>query len=105
MQDRRASRTPVSKSARRALPAAAAVLATAVMCAPAWADTSGPATGASVTAPGQPAGRATIDVTRPAALTGKPVVIGLFAGVSDGTLPVTVNTTAAGAASPDGDCW
>ena len=37
MQDRLAGRQPAAKTIRRVLPAVVAVLATAVVCAPAWA--------------------------------------------------------------------
>jgi hypothetical protein len=87
------------------LPAAAALLATTVVCAPALADTTVNVIGDSVIVTGQAPGSATIRVTRPDALTGKPVVIGLFSGATNGPLPLTVNTTNATALSPDGDCW
>jgi hypothetical protein len=75
------------------------------MCAPAWADTSVNVVGDSVIVTDPPVGSATISVTRPDALTGKPVVIGVFSGSTNGSLPFTVNTTTATAFSPDGDCW
>ena len=76
----------------------------AVTSAPALADTSVSVVGDSVLVSGQPAGPATVRVTRPDALTGNPVVIGLFSGRSDGVLPLTVNATNATALNPDGDC-
>lgn len=87
------------------LPGAAALVAMAVTSAPARADTTLAVIGDSVLVSGQPAGPATVRVTRPDALTGNPVVIGLFSGLSDGVLPLTVNATNATALDPDGDCW
>jgi hypothetical protein len=104
MHDRLAGRQPVAKSVRRVLPAVA-VLATAVVCAPAWGDTSVNVIGDSVIVTDPPLGQATIEATRPDALTGKPVVIGFYSGSSNGSLPLTVNTTTATPVSPDGDCW
>ena len=105
MHDRPTGRRLLARSARRVLPAAAALLATAMTCAPAWGDTSVNVVGDSVIVTEPPPGRATIAVTRPDALTGKPVVIGLFSGLANGSLPLTVNTTNSTALSPDGDCW
>jgi hypothetical protein len=61
--------------------------------------------GDSVIVTGQPYGRAAIQVTRPDAMTGKPVVIGLFSGMANPNGPFSVNTTTPTALSPDGDCW
>jgi hypothetical protein len=105
MHDRPAGSRLGAKRVRRILPAVAAVVAAAVMCAPAMADTMVNVIGDSVIVTGQPPGAATIRVTRPDALTGKPVVIGLYSGSPNGSLPLTVNTTTATAFSPDGDCW
>ena len=105
MHDRPPRRRRAATSVRLVLPAAAALVAMAVMSAPARADTAVNVIGDSVLVTGQPAGAATVRVTRPDALTGVPVIIGLFSGQSDGVLPLTVNTTAATALDPDGDCW
>jgi hypothetical protein len=61
--------------------------------------------GDSVIVANPPYGRATIRVTRPDALTGKPVVIGQYSGDANGSTPFTVNTTVPNAANPNGDCW
>lgn len=58
----------------------------------------------SVMATGLPGGDTTVRVTRPDAITGAPVVIGMYAG-SASILPFTVNTTVPTAFDPDGDCW
>ncbi|MEA2383288.1 MAG: hypothetical protein QOH72_3259 [Solirubrobacteraceae bacterium] len=105
MHDRPPRRRRAATSVRLVLSAAAALVAMAVMSAPARADTAVNVIGDSVLVTGQPAGAATIRATRPDALTGNPVVIGLFSGQSDGVLPLTVNTTNATALDPDGDCW
>ena len=105
MHDQPAGRRPAVRNVRVVLLAAAAMVAMAVTSAPARADTTLAVIHDSVIVSGQPSGPTTVQVTRPDALTGNPVVIGLFSGLSDGVLPFTVNTTNATALNPDGDCW
>jgi hypothetical protein len=50
-------------------------------------------------------GQATIEVTRPDALTGGPVVIGLFSGGGNPFTPFSVNMTTPTPLNPSGDCW
>jgi hypothetical protein len=93
---------------RRVVALAAVVVAAAVSCAPAAAQlvpTTLTVVGDSVIVAGQPFGRATVRVTRPDAVTGKPVVIGLYSGDANPSTPFTVNTTVPNAVSPGGDCW
>jgi hypothetical protein len=94
-------------TSRRVVPAAA-IVAAAVPCASAHAQALAPKVnviGDSVIVTDQPSGSATIQVTRPDAVTGGPVVIGSFSGDVNGPTPFTVNTTTPTAFSPDGDCW
>jgi hypothetical protein len=96
--------------ARRLAPLAAAALATAASAGPAFAQQqqqtlSVNAVSDSVLATGLPYGPTTVQVTRPDSLTGAPVVIGQFAAVASGLLPISVNTTTPTAFDPDGDCW
>jgi hypothetical protein len=107
MHDRLPRRRRVRTTCRRVVPVAAVVLAVAVPCASAdaQAGTSVNVIGDSVIVTGQPFGRATIQVTRPDALNGTPVVIGTFSGFANPSGPFTVNTTTPTALSPNGDCW
>jgi hypothetical protein len=115
MHDRLPLRRRVRITCRRVVPVAAVVLAAAVPGTRADAQAVpplGPAVapsvnviGDSVIVTGQPYGRATIQVTRPDAMTGKPVVIGLFSGMANPNGPFSVNTTTPTALNPDGDCW
>jgi hypothetical protein len=50
-------------------------------------------------------GTATIQATRPDALTGAPVVIGVFSGTANPSTPFSVNTTTPTPLNPSGDCW
>jgi hypothetical protein len=98
------------RTARRLALLAAAALATAVPAAPALAQQQQQtltvtAARDSVLATGLPYGPTTIQVTRPDAVTGVPVVIGQFAGTAPGLLPFSVNTTTPTAFNPAGDCW
>ena len=81
-----------------------------VAAAPAAAQTSGPtlnvvAAQDAVLATGLDFGSHTVQVTRPDALTGAPVVIGQYTGTVLGDLPFSVNMTVPSAANRDGDCW
>ena len=108
-------RRPARTTRRRVAALAGAVLAVAAPAASADAQAApslGPAVAPSVTVvgdsvivTGQPFGRATIEVTRPDAVTGKPVVIGLYSGFASPSEPFTVNTTTPTALRPNGDCW
>src|SRR5947207_2909252 len=89
---------------RRAVPVVALLLAAATTPAQAAAQTV-TVVGDSVIVAGQPFGPATIQVTRPDAVTGTPVVIGTYSGRARPTEPFTVNTTTPTALQPDGDCW
>jgi hypothetical protein len=92
----------------RVVPVAAVMLATAVPCATAGAQALATAVhvvGDSVIVINPPFGNATVQVTRPDAVTGKPVVIGQYSGLNNSPGPFTVNTTTPTALSPDGDCW
>jgi hypothetical protein len=86
------------------LGSATLVASGAVLTTVATADTKVAVVSDSVVVSGQPAGPTTVDVTRPDALTGTPVVIGRYSGIADGLLPFTVNTTAATPFAP-ADCW
>jgi hypothetical protein len=96
------------RAARTLAPLTAATLAV-VPAAPALAQDqqtlSVNAASDSVLATGLPYGPTTVQVTRPDALTGTPVVIGQYADVAPGLLPFTVNTTTPTAFYPHGDCW
>jgi hypothetical protein len=95
---------------RRIAPGAAALIAAAVMCAPASAISPTPPTlvvsGDSVLATSLPSfGQTTIEATRPDAVTGAPVVIGLFSSSGNQFTPFSVNDTTPTPLSPSGDCW
>lgn len=91
---------------RRIVPAAATCIAFAAVCAPALASSTTIAvSGDSVLATSVPSyGSATIQATRPDALTGAPVVIGLFSGTANPNTPFSVNTTTPSPLN-SGDCW
>ena len=98
------------RTARRLVLLTAAALATAVPAAPALAQQqqqtlTATAAKDSVLATGLPYGPTTVQVTRPDAFTGAPVVIGQFAGTAQGLLPFSVNTTTPNSFYPAGDCW
>jgi hypothetical protein len=62
--------------------------------------------GDSVVASSLPSfGQTTLLATRPDALTGKPVVIGLFSGTGNPFTPFSVNTTTPTPVNSSGDCW
>jgi len=102
-------------ASRRAVPAAAVLLASASLTAPASAKNAPPAAPAagsaanavisvdavrdSVSVSGLPAGPAKIEVRRGG------VLIGVFTDNAQAGQPLTVNTTAPSAAQPSGDCW
>jgi hypothetical protein len=96
---------------RRFAPAAVAALGAAALAVPAAAhaaDTSPIVVDAaqdSVLVTGLPFGQTTLQVTRPDALTGSPVVIGQYQGLSFPGLPFSVNTTTPTFFNPGGDCW
>jgi hypothetical protein len=92
------------RRAARLAPFAAAAVAAA---APAGAQTTASpiavdAAHDSVMVSGIAPGQATLQVTRPDADTGKPVVIGQYSAASS---PFSVNTTAPSPLRPAGDCW
>lgn len=98
------------RTAQRLVLLAAAALATAVPAGPALAQQQQQtltvtAARDSVLATGVPYGPTTVQVTRPDAVTGAPVVIGHFAGTAQGLLPFSVNTTTPNSFNPAGDCW
>jgi hypothetical protein len=100
-------RAPGLETIRRIVPAVAACIASAAVCAPALASSTRVAvSGDSVLATSVPSyGSATIEATRSDALTGAPVVIGLFSGTANPNAPFSVNTTTPTALNPGGDCW
>jgi hypothetical protein len=62
--------------------------------------------GDSVVATSLPSfGPTTISVTRPDALTGAPVVIGVVTGTANPFTPFSANTTTPTPLDPSGDCW
>ena len=50
-------------------------------------------------------GTTTVEATRPDAVTGAPVVIGVFSGNGNQFGPFSVNTTTPTPLNPGGDCW
>jgi hypothetical protein len=99
-----------------AAPAAAVLTGVGALCASAVAQASpAPSSGAgatiivscdSVVATSLPSfGSATISVTRPDALTGAPVVIGVVTGTANPFTPFSANTTTPTPLNPSGDCW
>ena len=94
-------------SRRRLVPAVAALIAAAAVAAPASAGaTTIVVSGDSVLVTSMPSfGNGTVTATRPDALTGAPVVIGLFSGMANPLGPFSVNTTTPTPLSPAGDCW
>jgi hypothetical protein len=98
------------RRAARLAPLAVAALATAAFAAPAGAQTTASpiaidAAHDSVSVSGLGIGQATLQVSRPDAMTGKPVVIGHYSAFSFPGRPFTVNTTAPSGLLPNGDCW
>jgi hypothetical protein len=92
---------------RRVAPAAVTLIASAAVVAPASA--AGPTivvSGDSVVGSSLSAfGQATIQATRPDALTGKPVVIGQYTGSANPFTPFSANTVTPSPLAPAGDCW
>jgi hypothetical protein len=86
-----------------------AALFTSVVQPSAGASTGSPAiviSGDSVLATSLPSfGQATVSVTRRDAITGAPVVIGVFSRLGDPLTPFSVNTTTPTPLNPIGDCW
>jgi hypothetical protein len=91
---------------RRITPAAVALIASATVSGPARASSPTVAvSGDAVLATNLPSfGQTTIEAIRPDAITGGPVVIGLFSGMANSG-PFSVNTTTPTALNPAGDCW
>jgi hypothetical protein len=107
---RQSARTPRLRTmCRRIAPAAVALVAAAAVSSPALAAGSSPTiavTGDAVVASSLPSfGQATIQATRPDAVTGKPVVIGQYSANGNPFTPFSVNTTTPTALNPSGDCW
>lgn len=112
---RRVPRRP--QQLRRWIAPAAAVLTSAgVLCASATAQAApsastggGPTivvSGDSVVATSLPSfGSTSITVTRPDAVTGTPVVIGLVSGTGNPFTPFSANTITPTPLAPSGDCW
>jgi hypothetical protein len=92
---------------RRVAPAAVTLIASAAVAAPASA--AGPTivvSGDSVVGSSLSSfGQATIQATRPDALTGQPVVIGQFSGSANPFTPFSANTVTPTPLAPAGDCW
>lgn len=84
-------------------------LFTSVVAPSAGAATGSPTiviSGDSVLATSLPSfGQAMVNVTRPDAITGAPVVIGVFSRFGDPLTPFSVNTTTPTPLNPTGDCW
>jgi hypothetical protein len=104
------NRSTAGRRAARLAPFAAAVLAAAASGSSARAQTTAPpiavdAAHDSVVVSGLGAGRATLQVTRPDADTGRPVVIGQYSASSSPGVPFSVNTSAPSSLKPAGDCW
>jgi hypothetical protein len=114
-KSRRGQRRLRHVSRRRAtvagvLVAAGALSASAAaQAAPAASSSGGPTTvvsGDSVVVSSLPSfGPTTITVTRPDAVTGAPVAIGLESGTGDPFTPFTANTITPSPLDPSGDCW
>ena len=112
---RRVLRRP--QQLRRWIAPAAAVLTSAgVLCASATAQAAPSASsgggptivvaGDSVVATSLPSfGSSAITVTRPDAVTGTPVVIGLVSGTGNPFTPFSANTITPTPLAPSGDCW
>jgi hypothetical protein len=92
---------------RRVAPAGAALIVSVAVCAPASAASPTIVVrGDSVLATSLPSfGQATIQATRPDALTGAPVVIGSYTGFGNQLGPFSANTTTPTPQNPSGDCW
>jgi hypothetical protein len=102
---------PRASGARRAAlgsgALAAALLGATAVCGSAAEAVTPTVTvaGDSVIVTGQSFGAMTVQATRPDAVTGKPVVIGQYAGSGSPLTPFSVNATAPTPLSPNGDCW
>jgi hypothetical protein len=94
---------------RRVASLAALAVGSAVLAGPALAQAAPTlavdAVKDSAIATGLPFGATVIEVTRPDALKGSPVVIGQFGGFASPFLPFSVNTITPTAFNPQGDCW
>jgi hypothetical protein len=92
---------------RRVAPAAGTLIAAAAVAAPASAaNPTIVVSGDSVVGTSVPSfGPATIQATRPDAVTGKPVVIGQFSGTANPFTPFSANTVTPSPLAPAGDCW
>jgi hypothetical protein len=112
---RRGPRRP--RHAGRWIPAVVAALTTAgalstsavAQAAPAASSSGGPTiivSADSVVATSLPSfGPTTITVTRPDAITGTPVVIGVVSGTANPFTPFSANTITPTPLDPSGDCW
>ena len=95
------------------LPAAAAVACAGAMCAPGLTGVASAASGTTIVVSGDSVvatslpsfGQTTISVTRPDAITGSPVVIGLESGNGSSSTPFSANTITPTPLDPTGDCW
>jgi hypothetical protein len=97
------------RRAARLAPLAAAVAA-AAFASPAGAQTTASpiavdAAHDAIAVNGLDFGNATLQVTRPDAVTGAPVVIGQFSDLAVPGMPFTVNRTAPSGVDSSGDCW
>jgi hypothetical protein len=111
-RSRREERRP--RTTRRwPLPAAAAVACAGAACAPGLTGVASAASGTTIVVSGDSvvatslpsAGQTTISVTRPDAITGTPVVIGLESGNGTPFTPFSANTITPTPLAPTGDCW
>src|ERR1700761_7360302 len=110
---RREERRP--RQLRRLAPACAALIGVCAIGAPAVAQAAPAASsdgtttvvaGDSVVVSSLPSfGPTTITVTRPDAITGAPVVIGLESGTGTPFAPFSANTITPTPLNPSGDCW
>jgi hypothetical protein len=93
----------------RVVPAVAALIGAGALAVPGVAAAAGPqlvVKGDSLLATSLPTfGQATVNVTRPDALTGTPVVIGTYSGTANQFTPFSVNSTTPTPGNPTGDCW
>jgi hypothetical protein len=97
------------RTIQRVAPLVAAAVASGALAGPALAQAPSPLTvnavKDSIIATGLPFGATTLQVKRPDAITGAPVVIGQFAGFAFPLVPFSVNTTTPTPFNPGGDCW
>src|SRR3954449_10541445 len=99
------SRRPRARTVLLA-PFAAALIGPAALAGPASAQTiSVDAVRDAVSVSGLPVGPAALQLSRPDATTGAPVVLGVYSDNADPVLPFTVNLTAPTPGNPSGDCW